>query len=135
MLIRVATKEENKKFYQFMKKQKRRVDYWHDNSLMYIIEYEWNIIWFAREVIYTRKKVSSIWNVWIDEKYRWKKLWLELVKYTIKQINKKIIYLDCVPSLVKYYENIWFKKTNNYPKGLLDEDEIWKYIVMKININ
>ncbi len=118
-----------------MKNQWRWHTHWYDNSLMCVIEEKWKIIGFAREAIFTKNKVSWIWNVWIDKKYRWEKLWLKLVKYLVKKISKNIIYLDCEPSLCKYYKKIWFIQLDikNYPKDYLDKEEMKKFVIMELN--
>lgn len=133
MIIIQANIEEKKYFYNYMKSVNRWITEWNnENDLMCAIEDNWELIWFAREVIFTKDKISVIWNVWIREDYRGKKLGLKLVQYLVDNIKQNIVRLDCVPSLEFYYNTLWFKKVSEIPEWYLSNEELKTLIAMKL---
>lgn len=115
-----------------MKEENRWITYWNKNDLMCVIEFESKIIWFVREVIFTQERISVIWNLWIDEKYRGEQLWLKLTSFLIQNINKNHIWLDCVPKLSLYYSKLWFEVVKNFPDWFLDTEELKKAVPMRL---
>lgn len=137
MNIRKATIQEKHDLYEIMKLMKWRVDYWWEEDLMCVLEKDWIIIWFVRELNPSdiKENISVVWNLWIHEPYRWNKLWLKLLKYLIDNIDNDIIWLDCKPSLEKYYSKLGFKKTKDMPNWFLSEEEKTRLIAMKLDKN
>jgi len=132
--FRKADKKEKQEFYHFMKIQDRRIKHWWEDDLMCVLEKEWKIIWFVREVNPNdvKQKISVVRNVWVHEPYRWKKLWLELVKFLINNIKSDVIWLDCKFSLEQYYNKIWFIKTDDMPEWFLSKEEQKYLMPMKL---
>ena len=93
-----------------------------------------------------------IFNIWWDdyelssllvsEKYRWKKLWLEMIKDLLKNKfnNKNSLFLACKREIENYYRNVNFEIINdNIPEKLEWTLMWWKEnnfdaIIMKFNI-
>lgn len=64
----------------------------------------------------------ELWSLYVNEEYRWKKLWVELMKDLLnnKKRNDWNLYLACKRVLESYYWSVWFKQiTENIPEKLL----------------
>ena len=105
------------------------------------IENNWKIIAFWR-----------IFNIWendyelssllVDDNYRWKKLWIELINDLLKEKFdvKNNLFLACKKDLEYYYKNIYFNIIErNIPEKLKWTLNWWKgnnfySIIMKYKI-
>lgn len=61
------------------------------------------------------KNNCELSSLWIEDSFRWKKIWVKIMNDLIKnKFNyKNNLFLACKRELEKYYENSWFKISNN----------------------
>ena len=93
-------------------------------------------------------RIFNIWwndyelsSLWVDEKYRWNKLWIEIIKDLLKyKFNQKNnLFLACKREIEDYYKNVKFEIINdNVPEKLEWTLKWWKenhfdVIIMKYN--
>ncbi len=110
------------------------------NKKDYSIIKDWkNIIWFWR-IWKLEKEKYELSNLWINENYRWEKLWYKLVHFLY--LNKYFsewneLYIVHNSYLKNYYWNLGFRITNKYPNRFNEtikwaKEENKDYIVMKL---
>ena len=93
-------------------------------------------------------RIFNIWwndyelsSLWVNEKYRWKKLWLEMINDLLnnKFNRKNKLFLACKREIENYYKNVNFEVIkDNIPEKL--EWTLWWWkennfdaIIMKYN--
>ncbi len=95
--------------------------------------------------IYKIDKINyELSSIWVDTKFRWKKIWLKIIKQLLKIKNhSNNLYLATKSDLKNYYNTIWFIKINidsKLPKRFLEtlkwaKKEKIDAIIMKYNEN
>lgn len=95
----------------------------------YLIDRQDIICYKNKEIIVAFWRIFNIewndyelWSLYVDIKYRWKKLWIDLLKNLITHKYKKNtnLYLACKRELEEYYQKANFEQINkNIPEKLL----------------
>ncbi len=84
----------------------------------YLIKKEDFICYKDGEIMISFWRIYNIWwndfeisSLWVDENYRWKKLWITIIEDLIwlKFDKKNNLFLACKRELEKYYEKAYFR--------------------------
>lgn len=95
------------------------------------------IIWFSR-IRSLWEWNFELWHLFIDEKYRNKKLWLDIIKFTIRnKFSNGKLFLACDENLSSYYKRVWFEIVSKYPERFDSTiewsiEEWYKYCIMEL---
>ena len=99
------------------------------NSNYIIISLLDNKVIWSNQIITDNYFCAVLVNLFVSEKYRWKWIWAELIKLTLKTVlNKWIKNISLVadswsPWLTKFYSKYWFE----------DIKEKWTYMWLNKN--
>ena len=128
------------------------------NIIKWIIKNEWLSYYEIKKIDFIcykkNNKIISFWRIfniwwdnyelsslWVDKKYRWKKLWIEIINDLLKNKfnNDDNLFLACKKEIQDYYKKVNFSIIDkNIPEKLEWTLNWWKEnnfnaIIMKYN--
>lgn len=98
--------------------QNKKVDFKKNHRQFFLLKKENNIEGFV-SVSERSDNIAELTNLWIDEKFRGKKLGYKLIKGAISKAKAKRIYIICKTELKEYYALIGFEEIKKIPEELI----------------